>query len=353
MNEKLYFKDKLVLKRNNISEREFNYTKIYDLSRIDEIPSLNQEKKILLLSSIKKILLCTNKYIDIFNLKEFIQYIIVSIGIFILYISILSPFYEIIIISEEKMKNLGDYTMINKLYHFIIGHILEIIFRIIFNYLRQKKTKKIMMYYAENELNKIRNEFNIFIDENNFDLTIKYRKDRYNNDLIEYAQDFQYVICYPNVRYYKWDENILNENEREICNNLKIHIKNIEETFVLKNYNHSIIILVLYLIMLFFLTYENLFFYYFITIVFFLYTKIASIFLSSRYKNFLIEHEYIMNHTFYLSKGYLVILNSAVIQIFKLNQNEYYQNKNSYEIYKMFFEKVERLNDKFSIFSIL
>ena len=67
MNEKLYFKDKLVLKRNNISEREFNYTKIYDLSRIDEIPSLNQEKKILLLSSIKKILLCTNKYIDIFN----------------------------------------------------------------------------------------------------------------------------------------------------------------------------------------------------------------------------------------------------------------------------------------------
>ena len=154
MNEKLYFKDKLVLKRNNISEREFNYTKIYDLSRIDEIPSLNQEKKILLLSSIKKILLCTNKYIDIFNLKEFIQYIIVSIGIFILYISILSPFYEIIIISEEKMKNLGDYTMINKLYHFIIGHILEIIFRIIFNYLRQKKTKKIMMYYAE-EMNLI------------------------------------------------------------------------------------------------------------------------------------------------------------------------------------------------------
>ena len=56
MNEKLYFKDKLVLKRNNISEREFNYTKIYDLSRIDEIPSLKKKKKILLLSSIKKIL---------------------------------------------------------------------------------------------------------------------------------------------------------------------------------------------------------------------------------------------------------------------------------------------------------
>ena len=75
-----------------------------------------------------------------------------------------------------------------------------------------------MKYYAEKELNKIRNEFNIDIDENNFDLIINYKKARNiknNSDNIE-PQDFQYVICYPNVRYYDWDDNILNEKEKEL-----------------------------------------------------------------------------------------------------------------------------------------
>ena len=226
--------DELILKRNDESEREFKYKKIYDLSKIDEIPLINPTKKLSLLSSIKKILLCTNKYIDICNQKEIAQYIAVTIGIFILYISILSPFYEIIILTEERINKLGNYNVFNKLKHYIISQSIEIFFRISFNYLRKRKTKKMMLYYAENELNKIRDEFNININENNFDIVIKYKKGKYNDEEnIDYDKDFQYVICFPNVRYYDWDENILNDKEKQLCQTLKTSIKATETNFLL------------------------------------------------------------------------------------------------------------------------
>ena len=350
MDKKFLFHDKLILKRNDESEKEKNYKKIYDLSIIDKIPGINQEKKYELLLTIKKILLCTNKYIDICNTKELAQYIAVSIGIFILYISILSPFYEIIITSEEKITKLGDYTVKNKLYHYFIGQMLEIIFRIIFNYFRKRKTRKIMAHFAEKELNKIRNEFNINIDENSFDLKINFKKMKYKTNIEDSPQDFQYVICYPNVRYYNWDENILNENEKIIINNLKGNIKDIEKAFILRNSIHSIVILILYLLMFYCLTLKKLYVYYLFVIIFFTYTKIISFYLSYEYKKFLIANEVNYNYIFQ-NHGYLILLSTAVIFLFKLNPKEYYKEKNYFEIYKIFFEKAEKLNNKFSIFS--
>ena len=350
MDENFLFNYKLILKRNDESEKGKNYKKIYDLSKIDKIPGINPEKKYELLLSIKKILLCTNKYIDICNKKELAQYIGVSMGIFTLYITILSPFYEIIILSEERMKKIGDYTFKNKLYHYFIGQMLEIIFRIIFNYFRRRKTRKIMAHFAEKELNKIRNEFNISIDENNFDLVINYKKIKNKNNLEEFQKDFQYAICYPNVRYYNWDENILNENEKKLTKTLKNNIRNGENYFILNNSIHSIIIVVLYLTIFFFLTVKRLKIYYFLVVIFFSYTKIVSFYLSHEYKKFLIANELNFN-LIPENEGYLILFSTAVIFIFKLNPKEYYQGKNFYEIYKYFFEKVEKLNNKYSIFS--
>ena len=346
--------DELILKRNDESEKDFKYKKIYDLSKIDEIPFINPANKYSLLFSIKKILLCTNKYINICNKNELRQYIFVSMGIFMLYISIVSPFYEIIILSEERMKKIGNYNVINKLWHFWIGQIFEILFRILFNYLRKRKTKKLMLYYAENELNKIRDEFNIDIKENNFDIVIKYKKGKYNSDSLDYERDFQYVICYPNVRYYNWDENILNEKEKQIIQQLKLDIKIYENSFLLKNYFHSIVLLVLYLFIFFFLTNKNLILYYIFIFIFFSYTKIVSFFLSSKYKEILIYLEKYTNFAKNLIQdGYLLILNSSVIHIFKLNPIEYYQGKNIADIYINFSKNVENLNNKFSILSFL
>ena len=211
-----------------------------------------------------------------------------------------------------------------------------------------------MKYYAENELNKIRNEFNIEINEDNFDIIINYKKARHrnNNDNNDdnNEQDFQYVICYPNVRYYDWDESILNEKEKELAESIKRGIKISEENFILKNSIHSIIIFVLYLAIFFFLTVRILIMYYLLVIIFFSYTKIISFYLSNEYKKILRGHEIYLNST-NVNVGYLIILSSSIIHLFKLNPNEYYKGKNFYEIYKSFLEKTEKLNNKYSIFS--
>ena len=350
MKEKFCCPDKLILKRDDHSEKEFNYKKIYDLSKIDEIPGLNPEKKYELLLTIKKILLCTNKYVDICNSKEISQYIFVSIVIFIAYISVLSPFYEIVILSEERIKKIGDYTVKDKFIFYFIGQMLEIIFRIIFNYLRKRKSRKIMAYYAENELKKIKNELQIDISDDNFDLSINYKKPRHKAHLDNYEQDFQYVICYPNIRYYNWDESILNENEKKLCRLVKVNIKYSEDKFILKHYIHSIIIFILYFVIFFFLTVKNLKLFFLFVIIFFAYTKIVSFILSNEFKKILTLCERNFN-SIYIKEGYSVILSSAVIHIFKLNPIEYYKGKNFDEIYMNFSEKVEKLNNKFSFFS--
>ena len=351
MNENFSLLGKIILKRNDEKERQLDYKKIYDLSKLDSIPTLIPQKKYSLLLTIKKILLCTNKYITICNTKEIIQYIIVSFCIFLVYICILSPAYEIFLLTEEKAQKLSDYNFLHKFFHYSISQVIEIIFRILFNYLRLRKTKKFMLYFAENELNKIRNEFNIEMDESNYDIILNNHKKIKNNNN-EYDKDFQYVICYPNVRYYKWDQNILNENEKNITIKLKNGIKLIEDNFILKNSVHTIAIIILYLLFFFFLTIKKLFFFYFFVEFLFIYTKIVSFYLSAKFKKILGLNEIVLNKD-YIDKGYSIIVNSPVISIFKLNPVEYYQGKTSEDIYKIFFDKMEKLNKSFSLSTLI
>ena len=53
--------ESIILERNDEAEKNLNYKKIYDLSKIDMLKDLNSDKKNILLKTIKKILLCTNK----------------------------------------------------------------------------------------------------------------------------------------------------------------------------------------------------------------------------------------------------------------------------------------------------
>ena len=51
----------IILKRNDEEEKNLNYKKIYDLSKIDMLKDITPENKLTLLITIKKIILCTNK----------------------------------------------------------------------------------------------------------------------------------------------------------------------------------------------------------------------------------------------------------------------------------------------------
>ena len=226
-------KNHIILKRNDEEEKKLNYTKIYDLSQIDALPSINQEKKYSLLITIKKVLLCTNKYIDICNQKEILQYFLMSIGIFIFYAVVLSPSIQIYFLTEQQSNDLQYFTLTKKFFYYNISQFLEIIFRLGFNYYRKKRTNKVLLYYARNELRKLNDDFIIDIDEKSFDLIIykdkyKYDNNKYDNNDNDGSNNknfFQYVICYPNVRYYDWDTKILNETEKVICELVKMILK--------------------------------------------------------------------------------------------------------------------------------
>ena len=84
----------IVLKRNRENEINLNYSKIYDLSRIDEIENITFEEKKDLLIDIKKILLITNEYILSSNVLEIAKYLILSFIIFILFLIFYCPVYK-------------------------------------------------------------------------------------------------------------------------------------------------------------------------------------------------------------------------------------------------------------------
>lgn len=57
-----FLSDTIILERNIKEERNCNYTKIYDLSKIDSREDLSFEEKRNILITIKKILLSTNLF---------------------------------------------------------------------------------------------------------------------------------------------------------------------------------------------------------------------------------------------------------------------------------------------------
>ena len=342
------FQEKIILKRIDEEEKNLNYTKIYDLSILDTLPEINAEKKFSLLITIKKILLCTNKYVDICNNKEILQYCFMAFVVFFIYIVSLSPLVQIYFMTEEQSDSLQDFNVFIKFGYYSISQILEILFRIFFNYYRKRKMTKIFLYYARNELNKIKNFFSVEINEN-FDLTICKSIDK-DNDKNNDINFFQYVICYPNIRFYDWNMNILNEKEKVICSLIKNKIQNIEDIFLLK-YSFSIIIVIfLYFISFYFLTKANikLFFVFMLTLI--LFTKIISIILSNDMKKNLVLNEEIVNKS-YINQGYFVSFSTCVISIFKLNDK--YNGMSEIdlnEVYKTLYKQFNIINDKFKSF---
>ena len=345
----------IILKGNDEEEKNLNYKKIYDLSKIDMLRDITPANKLNLLITIKKLILCTNKYIDICNSKEIIKYCIMSAIIFFIYIFFFSPLIKIYFLTEEQSHKLEYFDITTKLYYYTISQMFEIIFRLLFNYFRKKKSLKIFLYFARNELYKIKKDFIIEIDDN-FDLIIN----KNNNNKIIYNKEFeenddnnffQYVICYPNVRYYDWDTKILNEKEKVISNLIKKNIQNIEDNFLLRYGFLAIIIFCLYIISFYFLTKANVKVFFIFSFILFLFTKIMSIILTFEMKKSIVSNEELVNK-FYISKryGYFVNFSTCMIEIFKLNNKYEINDINANEIYNILSKQVNHLNKKFYIF---
>ena len=341
------YNKKVILKRKDEEEKNSNYTKIYDLSELDKIPNIDTEEKYNLLITIKKLLLCTNKYIDICNRKEMLQYCLASFVIYIIYILILSPLIKIYFLTEEQSNSLQYFNIFKKFWYYSLSQFIEISIRLLFNYYGKFKTTKILLYYARNELNKIKNDFKIDIDEN-FDLTISKSIDEVNNETND--KFFQYVICYPNVRYYEWNIKILNEKEKIICNLIKNNLQNSEDKFLLKYAFNTIIIFILYIAAFYFLTKANVKLFFIFMITLFIFTKIISVILSIDMKKYLILNEEIVNK-YFITQGYFISFSTSVISIFKLNDNYInISNIDLNEAYKRLDKEFSLINDKLNIF---
>ena len=345
-----------VLLRNREEEINMNYTKIYDLSKIDTIENISFEEKRNLLISIKKILLSINDYILSNNILEIIRYILLSSAIFLLYIIVYCPVYRAYFLNSEK--DFNESSFFQKFYCYFLFEICEVIFRMIFNALKTYRVKKIMLFYAKSVINKNEdNNFNIYIDKN-FNIYI-IRKNIFNNlfkniktneekkSLLNNSKNnfYQYVINYPNVRYYTWDRKILNEKENEIADNIIQTIKLAEKEHV-KKFGFTVIIVWIF----YFLSFNDLIkgnklkslFYRFTMFVF---TKIVSLIMSYHFKNSLIEREEALSKQ-YIPHGYFVILSFTVIQIFKLNDGYVDTTLNINEIYKNINKDIVSLNEK-------
>ena len=343
----------ITLKRNDEAERNLNYKKIYDLSKIDKLGDIEPNKKYYLLIAIKKILLCTNKYIDICNIKELLQYCFMSFVIFIIYIVFISPIIKIYVLTEEESISSDEFNVFTKFKYYWISQMLEIIFRLIFMYFRKKKIIRIFMHYANNEIKKIKKYFNIKINDNTFDLKISESKNLYYNyDYKSSNEDddfYQYVICYPNVRYYNWDKKILNIEEEEISTEVKYHIQKIEDDNLMNSSYIAIIIGIIYILSFYCLTVGKLKMFLFYMFVLFLFTKIMSLVISSKMKEKFISKEEDMSKE-YIKKGYFINFSSCVIQIFKLKDIYKESGKEENEIYKLLYKQVRDIINMYNIF---
>ena len=341
----------IILKRNDEEEKKLNYTKIYDLSQIDALPFINQEKKYSLLITIKKVLLCTNKYIDICNTKEIINYFLMSLLIYVFYVVFFSPSIKIYFLTEEQCNDLQYLTITKKFWYYSITQFIEIIFRLFFNYSRKKKVKNIILYYTRNELKKIQDDFIIDIDENSYDLTIylgKNKFNKYNKEEKEKTNFYQYVICYPNVRYYDWDKKILNEKEKTICNIIKNSLQNIEDNYLLKFSFTAIIIFVIYIFAFYFLTVGHIIIFFILMLILFFFTKIISLIISNYIRETLILSEE-LNSKIYIKQGYLLHYSTKVILIFRLNSEYEKCDVNDLnEIYKKLYKEINIINEKYN-----
>jgi hypothetical protein len=222
--------------------------------------------------------------------------------------------------------------------------------------MKTKKVLKIMKYYAKTIIKRNEQNFILYLEDNNFDLYIL-RKSIFKNTFNMSNQEnkpfisgakkefYQYVINYPNVRYYKWDKKILNEKEVEIVDNIVQAIKIAEKEHV-KKFGFSVIIVWI----IYFISFNNLIkgekmkslgF----RFIIFVFTKIVSYFMSYSFISNLMEKEEKLSKK-YLQHGYFIVLSFSVIQIFKLSDEYIDKSLNVDEMYKYIHKDAFDLNEK-------
>ena len=164
------------------------------------------------------------------------------------------------------------------------------------------------------------------------------------NKLLE-KKFYQYVINYPNIKYYNWDRKIINKKENEIVGDIiNILMLSHRILFIFKIFWY-IIVLILYILSCNCLI-EGKFKYcliYRYSIVIF--NKVLSYAISQIYKNLLMEKEKFLSQK-YIPDGYFIILTERIIQIFKLNDDYIDKTFNRDEIYKKINNEIDNLNKK-------
>ena len=353
-----FLKDTIMLNRNIEEELNCNYTKIYDLSKIDTREDLSFEEKRNILVTIKKILLSTSLYFCANKSPEIITYLLTKIILFLFFIFIYSPLYKYYFYpTDEERKSLNECSFWKKLMIFFIFYYLDRNPDIS----KESKVGKIMNFYAqlvviERNKNNEKNDNLIFFNESNFSIFL-IKKSAFHgrftypnidletiNKLLE-KKFYQYVINYPNIKYYKWDRKIINEKENTIVGDIiNILISSDNKRFIFNIFRY-IVISILYILSLNCLI-EGKFNYcliYRYSILIF--NKVLSYFISIIYKNFLMEKEKFLSQK-YIPDGYFIILNETIIQIFKLSDDYVDKTFNRDEIYKKINNEIDNLNQK-------
>lgn len=339
--------EQIRLIRNNQEEINKNYTKIYDLSRINSLKNISPQEKYLLLCTIKKVLLCT-KYINFyFLIKNLLQDILFYVFTYIIYCIFLYPLYLLSIVLEEQRTAIIEYTFIKKFIIYFSIHSFKIILNLFENIFILIKIKTILLNYAKNEINKAKNNFTITIDSNTYDLTIKMNKNKYKNEIRTNNQFFQYIICYPSIGDGVLDEKLLTEKEINIINDVKGNIKEnqMKELSLKKQYFYSLII-GLYIVSFYFLTFGQIKEYIVSIIVIFLcYFAFDNFYLKAKFATFNRESDYNSNKI-NMKDGYIVNTNNCVIEIFKLNNIHEEEGNNFDKIYLKYLYEIESMHEE-------
>ena len=115
-----FLNDTIILNRNIEEELNCNYTKIYDLSKIDTREDLSFEEKRNILVTIKKILLSTSLYFCANKYPQIISYLLTKIILFLFFIFIYCPLYKYYFYpTDEERKSLNECSFWKKLSSFL------------------------------------------------------------------------------------------------------------------------------------------------------------------------------------------------------------------------------------------
>ena len=339
--------EQINLIRNNQEEINKNYTKIYDLSKIDSLKNITPQEKYLLLCTIKKVLLCTKYFNNNYLIKKLFQDILFYVFTYIIYYILLYPLFLLSIVLEEQRTAIINYTFIKKFIIYFTIHSFKIIINLFENIFLLIKVQVIFLNYAKNEINKMKNNFTITIDSNTYDLTIKKNKSKYKNENKSNNHFFQYIICLPGIGDVFLDEKLLTEKEIDIYNDAKENIEanQMKQISLKKHYFYSIIIGI-YIVSFYFLTFGQIKEYIIsIIFIFLCYFVFDYFYLKTKFDAFNRESDYNSNKM-NIKDGYIVNTNNYVIEIFKLNKIHEEEGNNFDKVYFKYLNEIEMMHEE-------